>query len=168
MKNKVAEWLRGCPDTSEVSPVTVTIGKQTYHGAKYRQRGEESIYLVGELPASYRHSTHVAIGSPMIRGNGTSGAIGKGRLAPPIKSIITPSGIRSFSSPGATMNLSTTGRENRIGECQQPSESKMHYLYLFASEGPFPERVVISDADPARIRELRGMARAIGDKGRRN
>ena len=57
---RVAEWLRGCPDTSEVSPVTVTIGKQTYHGATYRQRGQESIYLVGDLPASYRHSTHVA------------------------------------------------------------------------------------------------------------
>jgi len=58
--DRVAEWLRGCPDTSEVSPVTVTIGKQTYHGARYRQRGQESIYLVGDLPASYRHSTHVA------------------------------------------------------------------------------------------------------------
>ena len=56
---KLAEWLRGCPDTSEVSPVTVTIGKQTHHGAKYRQRGQEGIYLVGNLPASYRHSTHV-------------------------------------------------------------------------------------------------------------
>jgi hypothetical protein len=61
MKNKVAEWLRGCPDTSEVSPVTVTISKQTYHGAKYRQRGGEArLYLVGDLPASYRRSTHVA------------------------------------------------------------------------------------------------------------
>ena len=55
---KVAEWLRGCPDTSEVSPVVVTIGKQTYHGAAYRQRGQPGIYLAGDLPASYRRSTH--------------------------------------------------------------------------------------------------------------
>ena len=28
----------------------------------------------------------------------------------------------------------------------------MYYLYLFASEGPFPERVVISDADRETVR----------------
>ena len=121
---KVAEWLRGCPDTSEVSPVTVTIGKQSYPGARYRQRGEEAHCILSETcPQAIGILLTYAIGSPMIRGNGTSGAIGKGRLAPSIKSTITRSDIALFCSPGFTVNLSTTVRENRIGECRQPSET---------------------------------------------
>jgi hypothetical protein len=67
----VSEWLDGLERTS-AAPVLVTIGRTTYAGAEYRQTrdhdpstrayrdGERTyvlhaIYLLGELPSSYRH-----------------------------------------------------------------------------------------------------------------
>lgn len=53
MKNKVAEWLRSLPGTSDVEPVTITIGTQTWEGARYTQYGRDHFYLVGDLPKSF-------------------------------------------------------------------------------------------------------------------
>ncbi len=55
---QIARWLRRYRYASEVSGVDVTIGKQTYHGARYRRgNGELQLYLVGKLPPSYRRSS---------------------------------------------------------------------------------------------------------------
>jgi hypothetical protein len=68
---QVSEWLNTLPRTSSV-PVSVTIGRSTFYGASYAQVREVSpgcrayaegereytmraLYLLGELPASYRH-----------------------------------------------------------------------------------------------------------------
>lgn len=58
------EWLVacGCFDTQEV---TVTIGRKTYEGVRYKQRrdtGEEheSLYLLGSLPPAYQRSSRTA------------------------------------------------------------------------------------------------------------
>lgn len=72
----LCEWLKSL-DCFDVSPVRVTIGKSTYEGAEYRQKrlhkgkpysdSEDwipietyevhALYLLGELPASYRRSS---------------------------------------------------------------------------------------------------------------
>ena len=57
-----AEYLRTIPTVSEARPVKVTIGRETFEGAFYREtlahNGEpyttEKLYLVGTFPASYR------------------------------------------------------------------------------------------------------------------
>ena len=53
LKNKVAEWLESLEDVTEVEPVTLTIGTQTWEGAVYTLRGQRSYYLAGDLPKSY-------------------------------------------------------------------------------------------------------------------
>ena len=55
MKNEVKEWLESF-DYEGVEPVTVTIGKQTWEGARYAQDGQPRIYLVGKLPKGYKNS----------------------------------------------------------------------------------------------------------------
>ena len=50
MKEQVAEWLRTLPGTSDASPVTLTIGNQSWEGAIYKQRGKWGYYLVGDHP----------------------------------------------------------------------------------------------------------------------
>jgi hypothetical protein len=56
MKEQVAEWLRSLDTISEVEPVTLTIGKESWEGAVYTQRGRRRYYLVGELPKHYGRS----------------------------------------------------------------------------------------------------------------
>ncbi len=58
LSKRVAQWLEGISDVSEVRPVTLTIGRQVYHGARYIQRDSEGFYLVGTLPASYLRRKH--------------------------------------------------------------------------------------------------------------
>jgi len=53
MKNKVATWLRSLPGVTNVEPATVTIGKQTWDGARYTQYDRRHFYLVGDLPKSF-------------------------------------------------------------------------------------------------------------------
>ena len=50
MKEQVAKWLRNIPGITDVSPVTVAIGKSTWEGAVYTQRNERRYYLVGKRP----------------------------------------------------------------------------------------------------------------------
>jgi hypothetical protein len=59
----VAKWLLSLQHIAAAVPVMVQIGKQVFPGARYSldQDGmpEERLYLVGELPASYRRSHKV-------------------------------------------------------------------------------------------------------------
>ena len=50
MKEQVAEWLRTIFGVSDVSPVTLTIGKQSWEGALYKQDDAWGYYLVGDPP----------------------------------------------------------------------------------------------------------------------
>jgi hypothetical protein len=52
-------WLRRCEGASDVAMVTVTIGKQTWLGARYRQRSGDRIYCIGFLPAKKAQRDHV-------------------------------------------------------------------------------------------------------------
>jgi hypothetical protein len=55
----VAKWLQSLDSVTGASPVLVTIGRSEYPGAIYSTvDGEDRIYLLGSLPASYRRSTH--------------------------------------------------------------------------------------------------------------
>ena len=60
---KVAKWLLSLQHIAMTTPVRVTIGKHTFPGAKYTEdregSAEERLYLVGELPASFRRSHKV-------------------------------------------------------------------------------------------------------------
>lgn len=77
----VSDYLASLPGVSDVKPVTVTIGRETFSGARYTdtrhytagmmavQRGErkdgepytrEWLYLLGDLPKPYQRSTRVA------------------------------------------------------------------------------------------------------------
>ena len=53
-QSKLVQWLKACDGVTHVSDVTMTIGKATWRGARYTQRGEERYYLIGYLPAGYR------------------------------------------------------------------------------------------------------------------
>jgi hypothetical protein len=57
---QVAEWLRGIDSITEVVPVVVTIGNNSWEGARYVQRGDIHLYLVGDMPKSYQRSSHEA------------------------------------------------------------------------------------------------------------
>jgi len=50
MKEQIAEWLRSLEGTTDVEPVILTIGMQTWFGAVYTQRGKQHYYLVGFRP----------------------------------------------------------------------------------------------------------------------
>jgi len=52
----VVEWLEGFDTTSNVAPVTLTIGKATWQGAVYTEAGRVSYYLIGDRPASHRRA----------------------------------------------------------------------------------------------------------------
>jgi hypothetical protein len=53
MKNRVKAWLDGFDSTQYAEAVTVTIGDETWEGARYRQHGIEKFYLVGPLPEDW-------------------------------------------------------------------------------------------------------------------
>jgi hypothetical protein len=59
----VAKWLLGLQHIATAVPVVVQIGKHTFPGARYTEdrdgNVEERLYLIGELPASYRRSHEV-------------------------------------------------------------------------------------------------------------
>jgi len=55
MKNEVKAWLESF-DYEGVEPVTVTIGKQSWDGARYIQEGQPRIYLLGKLPEGWKNS----------------------------------------------------------------------------------------------------------------
>lgn len=50
----VYEWLRSCSGVTDVRPVKVTIGNETFEGGRYTQRCEDHIYLLGNLPQNYK------------------------------------------------------------------------------------------------------------------
>ena len=60
---QVAKWLLSFQHIAMTTPVTVRIGRRTFPGAKYTEDREASVeerlYLVGELPASFRRSRKV-------------------------------------------------------------------------------------------------------------
>jgi hypothetical protein len=73
--SELQEWLEGCGCVCV--PVEVTIGRTTYEGVRYKQtrkvlegcraytEGEreyvqEALYLLGDLPATYRRSRRIA------------------------------------------------------------------------------------------------------------
>ena len=53
MKEQVAKWLRNALGVTDVSPVTVTLGKQTWKGAIYTRHNERRYYLIS------KRSSHV-------------------------------------------------------------------------------------------------------------
>lgn len=57
----VTRWLASLESVASVEAVRVTIGKACFDGARYvdKQTGDSRLYLLGEVPASYRRSTHV-------------------------------------------------------------------------------------------------------------
>lgn len=60
---QVAKWLLSFQHIAMTTPVTVKIGKHTFSGARYTEdregSAEERLYVVGELPASFRRSHKV-------------------------------------------------------------------------------------------------------------
>jgi hypothetical protein len=61
--DQVAKWLLSFQHIAMTTPVTVKIGKHVFPGAKYTEDREASVeerlYLIGELPASFRRSHKV-------------------------------------------------------------------------------------------------------------
>lgn len=57
----IVEFLESC-DCINIEPMWLTIGRSVYPAARYKQPRDygaiKAIYVVGELPASYRRSSH--------------------------------------------------------------------------------------------------------------
>jgi len=109
--------VAGLPDTSEVSPVTVDYRQTELSGARYRQRGERGAPVscrktTRKLSAFYSRMLSV---SPMIRGNGTSGVIGKGRL-PVDQEHYHPFGHSFILFPWVHSEPIDYGERKRIGD----------------------------------------------------
>lgn len=51
---ELATWLQGLPSVTWAMPLKVTIGKIAYHGARYVQGTRPALYLLGQLPPSYK------------------------------------------------------------------------------------------------------------------
>jgi len=62
-KLSLSEWLENCSKPNypitDVKPCKVFIGKSVYNACQYTTSTETRLYILGSLPASYKHSTHV-------------------------------------------------------------------------------------------------------------
>ena len=59
MKEQIVKWLRSLPGVSNVKPVTLAIGKQTWKGAVYTtQDRDRRYYLVGDRPRPERKTCY--------------------------------------------------------------------------------------------------------------
>lgn len=64
---KLVEWLESLTNSLGAYPISVKIGKTTYEGAAFWRRNtgfnrdyvESGIYLLGDVPASYKRSRRV-------------------------------------------------------------------------------------------------------------
>ena len=110
-------YFGGLPRDRDYRQTDLPRGKVSATGAR------ECFTLWETCPQAIDGQPTLPIGSPMIRGNGISGAIGKAGRFPPIKSATTPSDTVLFSSRGFTVNLSTMGRGNHTAVSWQPSET---------------------------------------------
>lgn len=66
----VVDWLKTLDHIEPAGPIGVKIGHSTYHGGAYFEKAREGshrepiMYLLGNLPASYKRSTHVCYRFP--------------------------------------------------------------------------------------------------------
>lgn len=56
----LTEWLKSCQNSvTDIKPCKITIGRTIYNACQYIQGNHTGFYVIGSLPASYRHSTHI-------------------------------------------------------------------------------------------------------------
>jgi hypothetical protein len=61
---ELATWLSTRPSVTHAEPTTVTIGRTTYQGASYTTGRGEWLYLIGDIPASFKASRKVCFRIP--------------------------------------------------------------------------------------------------------
>lgn len=60
----ICNFLNGLPHVTNVTPCTITIGRQAYPAARYVQDGRNMVYCAGLLPKPYLRSGRLAFVMP--------------------------------------------------------------------------------------------------------